>query len=982
MNRKKYWKYICRAIVTAAILVMVCGMAVSARENELGDGAGRAAVLYNSSNGLPTSEANAVVQSKDGFIWIGGYSGLIRYDGNEFYRYDATTGITSVVSLYVDSQDRLWVGTNDRGVALYDGGTFTFFGKEQGLQSASIKSITEDGAGNIILATTEGISYIDAQNELHTIEDERILGNYTCEIRNDAQGRVYGETLSGDVFVIENLEIKVFCASKEMGFGVISCICPDPEREGWVYLGTEGSDIIYGDLFGEMKEYEVIPVNPQVNINMIYSVGENRLWVCADNGIGVIEPDGEYSEVTNLPMNNSVDEMIMDYEGNLWFASSRQGVMKLAKNRFRNISEEAGLGEMVINTTCMFGGELYIGTDTGLYVLDEDNRTVENAMTELLADIRIRSIKEDSNGNLWICTYSDNGIICYRGGDDYTFFNEANGLNSNRVRTVEELSDGTIVVATSGGVNLICDGGIVASYGEEDGVSNTEILSVCEGADGKIYLGSDGDGIYVIDGETIYGINEKNGLASEVILRIKQDPERGGHWLITSNSIAYMENEEVRTITNFPYSNNFDLFFDEMGSIWILSSNGIYVVNGEELVADKENLDYSFYNVDSGLPCTTTANSRSYISEDGTIYISGSSYVSSININEHNENAAKVKLAVPYIEIDDEMVYLEDDVTITIPSSCKRLTIYGYVLTYALQNPHVTYYLEGFDEDVVSVSKLDLEPVSYTNLRGGTYEFHLAVINEITGEVENEISITLIKEKAFYEKVWFWALMILLIGLLFLVAAILYTGKKTRHLLEKQKQHAIFTSQIIRAFAKTIDIKDHYTNGHSFRVAEYARKMAERLEYKELKPEEVYNIALLHDIGKIAVPDALLNKPSELTPEEYEEVKQHAHNGYEILKEIESVPELALGAGFHHERVDGAGYPFHKGGEEIPYVARIIAVADTFDTMNSTRPYRMKLSIEEIIEELKRVSGSQLAPEIVEVMLQLIEEGEIEFQTQ
>ena len=113
---------------------LFCAVSVQAAENDGGDEAGTAAVLYNNRNGLPTSEANAVVQSGDGFIWIGGYSGLIRYDGNEFYRFDATTGITSVVSLYVDSKDRLWIGTNDRGIVLYEHGDFSFFGKEQGLQ--------------------------------------------------------------------------------------------------------------------------------------------------------------------------------------------------------------------------------------------------------------------------------------------------------------------------------------------------------------------------------------------------------------------------------------------------------------------------------------------------------------------------------------------------------------------------------------------------------------------------------------------------------------------------------------------------------------------------------------------------------------------------------------------------------------------------------------------------------------------------------
>lgn len=978
MKQKKYGRVIFQSMVMFFLSFLLCAVSAQAAGNDGGDEAGTAVALYNNRNGLPTSEANAVVQSGDGFIWIGGYSGLIRYDGNEFYRFDATTGITSVVSLYVDSKDRLWIGTNDRGIVLYEHGDFSFFGKEQGLQSVSVRSITEDQSGNIVFATTEGVSYIDAQNELHTLEDARLLGNYTCELRQDAQGRIYGETLSGDAFIIENLEVKVFCEGEDMDFGVVACICPDPNREGWAYLGTEGSWVIAGDLSDEMRSYEKINVAPLANVNMIYSVSEDELWICADNGVGYIDRNGRFHEQSGLPMNNSVDEMIVDYEGNLWFVSSRQGVMKISENRFHNISAEAGLADAVVNTTCMFQDALYIGTDTGLYVLDKDKRQVENIMTRLLAGIRIRSIKKDSEGNLWLCTYSENGLICYDGKEGYRCYTETDGLNSNRVRTVEEMSDGTIVVATSGGVNLIRDGEIVASFSEAEGVRNTETLSVCEGDDGRIYLGSDGGGIYVIDGEQVYGIGEKDGLASEVILRIKKDPMRAGYWIITSNSIAYMEHEEVHTITNFPYSNNFDIFFNETGEIWILSSNGIYVVDGDALAANENDMSYSFYNVDSGLPCTPTANARSYIAKDGTLYISGSSCVSSININRQSEHAESVKLTIPYIEIDDTMMYLEDGDSITVPNDCKRLTIYGYALTYALRNPHVSYYLEGFDEEPVLISKLDMEPVSYTNLRGGTYVFHLSVVNELTGETENEITVTLIKEKAIYERIWFWAVIILAIVLLSLAVVGFYISKKTVHLVEKQKEQKLFINQIIRAFAKSIDIKDHYTNGHSFRVADCARKIAQRLGYDDTKVENVYNIALLHDIGKIAVPDTILNKPGKLTSEEYAMIKQHAKYGYDILKEIESFPELALGAGYHHERIDGAGYPFGKSGEEIPYVARIIAVADTFDAMNSTRPYRKKMPKEEIVAELKRVSGTQLEPEIVDVLLQLMDENAFE----
>ena len=960
------------------ILMMVAAFPLcnvsAGKQDETGLGSGYYPVIYNESNGLPTSEANTIVQSGDGFIWIGAYSGLIRYDGNEFYRFDSSTGISSVVSLYVDSKDRLWVGTNDNGIALYENGEFTFYRKEQGLKAMSIRSISEDNAGNIVIATTKGMVYIDGEGVLHTLDDERINDEYICGIERDANGVLYVDTLSGCFFTIEDLKITSYFSGPEMGMGTVICISPDPNKEGQVYLGTNGSEVIRGNIRNDMKDYEVLSVAPQQNINDITPMEDGTVWICSDNGIGYLTKNDKFVRLQNIPIDNSVDSMMVDFEGNLWFTSSRQGVMKIADSLFTDVSVAAGLDSMVVNTTCIYQDDLYIGSDEGLYLIDKNYKQKENAMTELLAGIRIRCINGDSAGNLWFCTYSDNGLVCYHGDGSYTLYNEETGLKSNRVRCMTELSDGTIAVATSGGVNLIKNGVITAEYDEENGISNTEILSLCEGDDGALYMGSDGNGIFVLkDGEiTSYGLDD--GLASEVILRMKKDPYRPVYWIVTSNSIAYMQDGKITTIRNFPYSNNFDMYFNESGTIWVLSGNGIYVVNGEELLEDKEP-EYLFYDTQSGLPSAATANSRSYLAEDGTLYISCTTGVSSVNIREGSSESGDVKLLVPFIEADGEMIQPENGKEFKVPSGCKRLTIYGYALTYALNNPRVSYYLEGFDEDTVSVSKQDMEPVSYTNLPGGKYVFHLSVINAITGEVENTIAVTIEKEKALYEQVWFWVALAVLAVAVILCIVRFYTKRKTEELLRKQEENRIFISQIIHAFAKTIDLKDKYTNGHSFRVAEYAKKLSERMGYDAKQAENVYNIALLHDIGKITISSELLNKSGKLTDEEYNTIKQHAENGYNILKEIEISPELALGAGFHHERMDGKGYPSGKAGDEIPMVAQIIAVADTFDAMNSTRPYRKQMKMEDIVAELKRVSGTQLNSQIVEHMLKMIEEG-------
>lgn len=933
-------------------------------------------VLYNNNNGLPTSEANAIVQSQDGFIWVGSYSGLIRYDGNDFYRFDSSIGIASVVSLYVDSQDRLWIGTNDSGIVLYEEGEFSFFGKSEGLPSLSVRSIAEDGEGNIVFATTQGMVYIDVQGELHKIDDARINTEYVCEIRRAEDGTVYGCTLSGDFFCLEGLAVAAFYSGQELGIGVISCICPVPDEDGFVYLGTEESTVIYGNMQDGMKNYRTLSAAPQININAIYPESPERLWVCADNGIGYFDENGRYNELQDIPMNNSVDEMMVDYEGNRWFVSSRQGVMKLVSNRFTDISRIAGLRNEVVNSTCVYQGDLYIGTDSGLRLLDANYRQKENAVTKLLDGIRIRCIKEDSAGNLWLCSYSEFGLICYYGDGTYQIYNKETGLKSDRIRMITELSDGTIAVATNGGVNLIKDGKVMDVYDEEDGIVNTEILTICEGDDGKIYLGSDGNGIYVVDGEEVYNLGMEDGLRSEIILRMKKDSERSLYWIITSNSISYMKDEQIYTLSHFPYSNNFDLYFDDDGGIWVLSSNGIYVVSGEQMLQDEEP-EYLFYDMSCGLPCVATANSWSYLSEDGDLYISGSRGVSCINIYEKQTGDETIKLSIPFVEVDGQMFTLQDGETVRIPSDCRRLTIHAYALTYSLQNPRLSYYLEGFDKETASVSRQEMQPVSYTNLSGGKYIFHFSVIDTMTGQEVNTISITLIKEKRLYESGWFWILLLVLVILLAAAFSVIYTRYKTGKLIKKQKENKIFKNQMIQAFATCIDLKDKYTKGHSFRVAKYAAKLAEKMGYDKEKVAEIYDIALLHDIGKITIPDDILNKPQELTDEEYAVMKQHAKNGYDILKKIEISPELSLGAGYHHERIDGHGYPFGKKGEEIPEIAQIIAVADTFDTMNSNRPYRERMKRDDILAELRRIAGTQLNAEIVQLMIVMIEGGEL-----
>lgn len=181
---------------------------------------------------------------------------------------------------------------------------------------------------------------------------------------------------------------------------------------------------------------------------------------------------------------------------------------------------------------------------------------------------------------------------------------------------------------------------------------------------------------------------------------------------------------------------------------------------------------------------------------------------------------------------------------------------------------------------------------------------------------------------------------------------------------EKNKE---LTTDMIKALVKTIDAKDPYTNGHSIRVAEYTRMLAEQTYTDSDELHNIYNIALLHDIGKIGIPDNIINKPGKLTDEEFKVIKGHT------LSEIKSAPELIYGAKYHHERYDGKGYPCGLKGEEIPEISAIIAVADAYDAMTSNRSYRKLLPQETVKQEIEKGLGTQFNPKWGKIMLKLIE---------
>ena len=241
------------------------------------------------------------------------------------------------------------------------------------------------------------------------------------------------------------------------------------------------------------------------------------------------------------------------------------------------------------------------------------------------------------------------------------------------------------------------------------------------------------------------------------------------------------------------------------------------------------------------------------------------------------------------------------------------------------------------------------------------------------GEIHYHLQASILKSP------FFPIICVMVVAWISCIMSAIIVKQNMKRFIEKQELANEAIEQTMRTFVNFIEAKDPSTMGHSVRVAEYAKQISEKPGFTEDEAQRVRWIALMHDCGKIYIPDEILTKPGRLTDEEYEIMKKHTVYGSEILRDFSSIDGMGLGAISHHERYDGSGYPNGLKGEEIPLIGRIICVSDAFDAMNSRRCYRHNLSKQVILDELSKNRGTQFDPVVIDCLLALINNGEIKF---
>ncbi len=330
-----------------------------------------------------------------------------------------------------------------------------------------------------------------------------------------------------------------------------------------------------------------------------------------------------------------------------------------------------------------------------------------------------------------------------------------------------------------------------------------------------------------------------------------------------------------------------------------------------------------------------------------------------------------VRTTGSWITIDGVSSQLEFSVTNMGKSSITNWKLFMYVPEgYVVEN---MWNVELYDEPNYGYIMLTPEYFNTTIDPGDALEFGLVIK---TQQSFDPSSIRIVGYKVAHKNsVVGKIILFVIIGWLVVFLGYLVTKFNLRGYRERQKNDVRIILQSMNTFISFIDAKDPYTRGHSRRVAMYAAEIAKRMGLSEDEVQNIYYAGLLHDAGKISVPDAVLNKPGKLTDEERKTIQNHTVAGGKMLRQLSSIRGIRETALYHHERYDGTGYPEGLVGEAIPLYARIVGVADSYDAMSSNRVYRRHLNKDEIIEEIQKGAGTQFDPDIVKYMVDMINDG-------
>jgi ligand-binding sensor domain-containing protein/signal transduction histidine kinase len=716
-------------------------------------------------NGLPQNTVQSIVQTRDGYLWVGTQEGLARFDGLNFTVFDKenTPAFKSndIRFLHEDQQGRLWISTS-YGLVCRQNGQFTSFTENEGLPDNSIGPVVEDTNGNVWIGTGGGLTRFE-NGSLKTLTVEQGLSrNVIQTLCARANGSLLVGTsaavqsLSGEHFTswtglpnVPAANITAIAESKNGGlwFGTLDRLfsveregaTPVPitlpnsrvsalriDREGALWIATGGGVVRLRN-----GNIESLSSTDGLSSNLVLSLFEDRegsIWIGTEaGGLNLLKSKkfNTFTTKDGLP-SDLVKAIYQDTHGGIWIGSQGGGLTLFKNGKFTTWTTRDGLSsDVVLSLAGDNEGVIWIGTPDGLNRFKDGKFQVFTFADGLSNDL-VRSVLVDRNGVLWAGTRD--GLNSFR-DNEFTTYTTQDGLANNFIGAIYEDSKGNLWVGTLGGLNKIKDGKF-QTFTTKDGLSSNTVISLYEDASGDLWIGTNGGGLNRLRADKFVSFTNRNALAADVIYRILEDKQQ---------------------------------------NLWCSSNKGIFRVNKTELENRANDANASINPVFYGPADGTLTREASggghpagWRTSDGRMWFATIKGLAVIDPEHIPLNTAPPPIAIEQLFVDNQSMPLTQKLTLSPSSS--RLDFYYTALSFiAPENVRFKYKLEGFDDDWIDGGARRV--ASYTNLRPGNYQFRVIAANNDGVWNETGATVQFYLQPRFYQTYWFYALCLVLLAL-------------------------------------------------------------------------------------------------------------------------------------------------------------------------------------------------------------------------
>lgn len=769
----------------------------------------RSIEIWQVEQGLPQNTVQTMLQTSDGYLWIGTRDGLARFDGLRFMIFDRQNtpqmAQNQIRRLKEDRAGRLWICTS-KGLLLYANGRFSLYTIKDGLPSDNIWSVYEDRAGSLWIATLDGLGlYRDGKFSAYTTR-EGLSNNNIETLLEDAEGALWIGTANG-LNRFKDGKFSVFTIRNGLAGNAIKALFRD--RQGQLWIGT--SDGLTRYAAGAFQSYGVRDGLCDKNIETITEDKVGRLWIGTPGGLNLWQFGSflSYTARTGLP-SDRIGALQADREGGLWIGTA-SGLAYFFNNRITTFTEREGLSSnLILSLLVDHEGNLWAGTETGGLNLLKEKKFNAYTMRQGLSGNLVKAVYEDRGRNLWIATQSggldrsrDGLFAPFRNGgisasdeittvcDDrsgalwigtsrglkrwaygrLTTLTTRDGLPDDVIRSLYEDRAGTLWIGTRRGLAML-QSGKLTSYTMLDGLPADLVGAFCESRAGGLWIGTLG-GLSLFRNGKFVNYTTDAGLSSNVILSLYEDAE-GSLWIGTlGGGLNRLKDGRVSEFTvreGLADDAIYAILEDDIGFLWMSSNKGIMRVSRKELeeyqpgkAALQTLLTFGPADGMETRECSGGGHPAGWKAHDGCLWFATVKGIVSINPAQLRLNMQPPQAAIEKI-MADEISYLPGE-PIVVPPGQSRLEFYYTGLSFiAPQKVAFRYKLEGFDPDWIDAGTKRV--ASYTNLPSGKYRFRVLAGNNdgIWNQTGAAVDFTL--EPRFYETWWFYLLSLATIALL------------------------------------------------------------------------------------------------------------------------------------------------------------------------------------------------------------------------